>query len=423
VVFNPAVLPTIALAGLNAFITLTTAADVQTPKNDGVEALLLPDRAQVETLGTYTNGYWSSPFAADSNKKLDPGVGIRSDGNFQSLQHDPRDLVRVVIKRNPAAAGVKEYVLSATPNISLWLTRQTGGAQARSILNDGNDEPLGFKKGQSEQVIWVQWEDGRTNIPDSILAFKAVNKVNATIGTADKVRFYPFRTLVVLMAGHTESKDSATDWAILGKKASIYSEKGAGAHEKGLALYQAGYDVAMFAEDPGNGEWGATFNEKKCGSGFEKASVAIDNAVRFQGVRNIAMIGYSHGGAVVLKLSQFIFDQRYQDVTIPFTAYVDAIQLPKNNNKPEVPIALQQMPKNTLSHMNFYQSKGSGIVGKIEPHGGPMAMGDLSKIANGDETDLDSGEADDNTINHSNIDRDPRITNKIIPAVQSRVTK
>ncbi len=416
VVFNPAVLPTIALAGLNAFITLTTAADVQSPKNAAYEAELLPDRAQVETLGTYTNNGWSSPFAGSPDKKMNPGVGIRSDGVFPNLRHDPRDLVRVILKTNPDSRGIKEYRLGRYDNnISVWATRQSGGANPLGVLNDANDVPMTLGAREAERAVWVQWEDGRTNLPDSFLKFRAVDKNNQTIGTPDRVRFYPFRTLVVLFAGHLESEDSARDYPQLvttnadgspnKDAANVFPEKYSGAHMIGLRLYKAGYDVAMFSEDPGNS---TAANEARCGIGFTNAVPVVTKAIKDGGVKHIVLFGYSHGGGLAYDMSTWLSQKKTTGelnfTDIPFSAYIDAVQNPHQGQLKGMR-SVTNVPKLTTYHLNFYQSRISLPGELLDPHGVAMQPGteNYSASKDGGGTDIDSLY---NRTTHSLIDRD-----------------
>ena len=84
------------------------------------------------------------------------------------------------------------------------------------------------------------------------------------------------------------------------------------------------------------------------------------NAVNYQGVSSVALVGYSHGGGTVYNLAYRMYydgqNGNLQKITnsydLDFTSYIDAISNSSNAN----PLALDELPLGTQFHVNQYET-------------------------------------------------------------------
>lgn len=329
------------------------------------------------------------------------GVGLRSQktpttGNFAKLE------LNITGDANP---NNHTYFLTRTsPDIQVFSTSNGGGPLFSDNKALRASVPFNTGRKDSLYVAWVP-TGGDNAKKEAFLTFEVDDQTNNTMETVGKVRYFPFSSEVVLIAGHTESSESAGDYQglPLTLPAIDYAQKDSGAHKLGELLYQQGYDVAMFSEDPGNtAKHVDTFWEKECGKGLDQAEKAI-TAAASRNVHSFMLFGYSHGGGTLHDLSHWMAtqaDKHLLNYILPLTVYVDAIQNAHQENGKK-PNAEKELPEDTQSHLCFFQPNGTGVVGHIEPHGA------ATKGPNDITTSFpEDGDADQDLTDHSNIDRD-----------------
>jgi hypothetical protein len=220
--------------------------------------------------------------------------------------------------------------------------------------------------------MWVEWT-GRPETGPQTVSIWARDVRSGGEKPLDSVLFYPFNGIVVGM---------------LGEDFGLGNPPNSGVAQLVENLYDAGWDAHLFEEPdgedyPGKGE-------------LIDAEAEILNAVSNRGVVQVGLFGHSHGGAAVHLIATDLQAQLAGRLT--YCAYIDAIQLPVNNNN-----ALTVRPPGTLWLTNFYQTTNSII------HGAPVPGANSNTLIP--------------NIGHTDIDDDPFVLGTIFIEIMNSVSR
>ena len=250
-------------------------------------------------------------YTISENDEESPGAGIRVNGDDNN-----DNLIRVKLEVNstPVPEGF-EYVLKrSNDNIKVWDTSSKTGP-----ILDGNDEQV-LNFSTSPEIVWVENPSGGS----AFLELQLRETGETTAISYDKIKFYPFTSVVIVMGGEDQSPTDPP-------------QAGEGTFVIGRNLYLDGYDVHMFDEDE---LYGNVQNE-------------AENAVKERDVGEIAIFGYSHGGGGTYILANYLNNNRATigTFTISFTAYTDAVQDSFPYFPPE-----DRRPPSTNYLINYYET-------------------------------------------------------------------
>lgn len=247
-----------------------------------------------------TPHFISTPVPDD--QKVDPGVGIRLNGN-DSINNLIKVMLHVYPKIPPD--GVKYYLSRDNQNIDVW------GSHGWSypVLLITNQVEISFS-GQTTKEIYIE----NTSFGQSVLEFYA-EKSGVKI-SSDKIVFHSFNSIVFTIGGFLATPPDSRQgvWNLADDLYSTY-----------------GYDVYKYAWD-----------------GTSEMNSKIDEAINQNNVTNLAIIGYSYGGGSTYAIAKNTFINN-KSITIPFTAYIDAVVW-GSPNIPEIYI-----PCLSKLHLNYYQ--------------------------------------------------------------------
>lgn len=206
---------------------------------------------------------------------------------------------------------------------------------------------------------------------------------------SDKIHFYPFTSIVIALGGFTQYPTDPAD-------------DNYGTFKLAIELYKQGYDVHMYNENDVNvvGE-GVAYNE-------------VVRAIEKRKVYNVAILGYSHGGgATYLLATNLYFDtifSPYLSLTIPFTAYIDAVAKQSESDT----TAEWRRPKGTEYLLNYYQV---GSTADEFLDGGPIS--DLQNVIDHEFNVDEFGPKH----THFTIDDEPNVLNRIKSELTNRVNE
>ncbi|MGD9782246.1 MAG: hypothetical protein AB7V14_08855 [Kiritimatiellia bacterium] len=260
------------------------------------------------------------------------GAGIRINGDDDDHDGNPdmdnlpvtgeNDLIELRLDASLSSdQSDVEYVLKMNSNnLNVWST-QTKDPETE-ILACFYESPLNVATlvfGRASMTVWVENPFGGT---DNI-EFIARNKSDGTILDSDMIHFYPFSSVVVLFLGEFDEPTDPPEGGI---------------STLALAAYTNGYDAHLYDEP----DLGQPNTENIA---FDEIHSAVEN----RGVTAISLIGFSHGGGTVYRISHRM---DADDITynLTFTAYIDAITQPLLNTSAET-----RRPTNSAFHVNYYQ--------------------------------------------------------------------
>ncbi|MFN8643037.1 MAG: hypothetical protein U0802_15800 [Candidatus Binatia bacterium] len=271
-----------------------------------------------------------------------PGAGIRINGDDDDHDGTPdrndnnvageNDLVELVITTSPIAAppGYEYALIRSSANLRVWgdqakVTDILGSANAVALTSTGG--PITF---------WVENPNGGAGS----LEVQARPVGGGTVFASDAVQFYPFTSIVIALGGENQSPSDPP-------------ASGDGMFNIAASLYAQGYDVHMYDEDDVDSSGaGPTYDE-------------VVQAVRSRGIGTVSIFGYSHGGGSTHDLAERLNDGRagIGTFTIPYTAYVDAIE-----NDSDIDLDSEtRLPPTTAYHVNYYQRRDFFVKGNSIP--------------------------------------------------------
>jgi hypothetical protein len=257
-------------------------------------------------------------YSVPDNQKVDPGAGIRVDGNGGTNRIE----VTLTVGAMPTPDGMKYFLKRSNDSIKVW----TGNTNGVAILDTQDDQEIDFTN--TTQTVWV--EDVTSGSADLELQLRSTN--NNSVVNSDKVHFYSFTSIVIALGGRTQvPHDPVTPL--------LPDTSHPGAFDIGRYLYLNGYDVHMY-------------NEADVGSspGASVPYTEVQSAVQNRNVSNIAIFGYSYGGGATYNLAGAL------NTTLAFTAYIDAVIDPFPGIPCIVDGAQTNWPSGSSYHVNYYQS-------------------------------------------------------------------
>ncbi|MDA3800501.1 MAG: hypothetical protein PF692_15690 [Kiritimatiellae bacterium] len=312
-------------------------------------------RPQTEGVG------YGNPFqkhAVPDDQEENPGTGIRVNGDTETGANE-NDFIEVELKIEsyPAPAGLAYILKRNNTNIKVWDSQSMGNA----ILDSGTEATVTFSS--DTKTVWVENPDGGT----ADLEFVA--RVGSIDVDSDKIHFYPFTSVVIVLGGEGQNPDDP-----------VNDPGNHGTFEIAIDLYQQGYDVHMYNED-------VVASEDRGGVAYEE----VENAVNNRNVTQIAVFGYSHGGGSTYDLAVNLNNHEY---TITYAAYIDAVKQPLAEQE-------NRRPPGTAFLGNYYQNNGV-----LELGGGPVPGADF-------ELDVTTTAWGAN-LEHGNIDDHLNVINGVI---------
>lgn len=312
-----------------------TPSPSPTPTPPAVQIDLTAYRPQTEAYGV--------PFARRAVPDADEetlGAGIRrntddDDGNGLSDATQlgvvgENDLIELAITNTPALApaGWEYVIVRSGAHLKVWLD----AGKAFPLL-DANDEAV-LTTGNTS--LWVE----------SVAAVSGTVQVLARPAgggaaiASDTVLFYPFTSVVIALGGENQSPSDPPN-------------SNHGVFNIARDLYAMGYDVHMYDEDDVDG------------SGNGPAYAEVVRAIAKRGIGILSVFGYSHGGGSTYDLVERVAINAGSigSYTVPFTAYIDAIE-----NDSDIDIESERrLPFGTQYHVNYYQREDFFIRGNSVP--------------------------------------------------------
>ncbi len=246
------------------------------------------------------------------DKEEQPGVGIRKNGN-----DNDSNLIKVMLQVNPTIPpyGVIYRLKKDNQNICVF-----GNPDKTDpiLTNTINQQDMIFTSGT--QYIYVE----NTQIGNSNLVFEAIDTIDNSIISSDKIVFNSFTSIVIMIGGHGAPLPDINHTQ--------------GVYNLADDLYENwGYDVYKCKEDYGS----------QMGGGIDPIYNIIIDAKNNRNVSNVAIVGYSHGGGATYLVSHKLMNNSI-NITIPFTAYIDAICWYSG-------VSQDTIPCNSKLHLNYYQ--------------------------------------------------------------------
>ena len=312
------------------------------------------------------------------------GVGIRRNGDDDT---DPAagedDLIRVDLDVGDGPApwpppGVGRKVGRSSALINVWDNDNRAGAILTGATGDLADVPAGS---ESVYVDWPSIDDGAPTFEFSVWDTLHNNKA-----LWDEVVFKPFKSIVVIFVGEFEHP---TDPPQNGTSTFAVEE-----------YQKSGLDVHLFDENV----------VAENGSG--QAHMEVFSAIRDRGVKNVAIIGYSHGGGSTYHLATRLEADRPDLVMmghsfdIGFTSYIDAI-VNDDENPTASEIRRPCTPAVCKFHLNQYQRN-------LPPVG---LRGDRTTLNGG----ADEQEDRSTTTNHLTIDENAAVHDELREWLREKV--
>lgn len=289
---------------------------------------------------------YGAPFqrrAVPDAQEETPGAGIRFNGdddNGNGLMDatdgsvaGENDLIELSVQVSPfpAPAGWEYALVRTAPNVKVWFQSNKSFA-----VLDGNDEDVLTPAGATTTL----WAEGVAAAPATLQLVARPAGGGAALAT-DQVVLKPFTSVVIALGGENQSPGDPPD-------------SNHGMFNIALNLYAMGYDVHMYDED------------RVSSSGAGEAYDEVVRAVSRRGIGIVSIFGYSHGGGSTHDLAERLANNAGSigSFTIPYTAYVDAIE-----NDSDIDIESERrLPPGTQYHVNYYQRndffiKGNSVSG------------------------------------------------------------
>ncbi len=334
------------------------------------------------------------PFAEEES----PGVGIRRNGDDDNGNGLPDrldmggvagedDLIEVeVFTKLFNAPGLRYELTRGETDINVFAT----AAKTTALLDYTSGNTVVFTPTADLQSIWVEWVGtSGSGAPTADLTLTAYDAVHDTLVWSDTITFDPFESIVIVFLGEFQVPADPVPLQFRGMH---------GVNQFAIDEYRNGYNVYVYDED--------VLSSYGAGAPYDE----VVNAINKQGITNVAIMGYSHGGGATYNLAWRLNENvkaspTLTDITnpftVPFTAYIDAIALPTLN-----PTAENRRPLLSAFHVNQYQNITDGW-----PDGGP---------AGGDPIDYDRSGIPN--IYHDNIDDDPTVLGLIRTELHQKVS-
>jgi len=323
----------------------------------------------------------------------DQRVGVRwnnddddNDGTLDRWDNEVRgenDLVEIRLSFGTARPDPRVIwrLRMNNDNIRVWTTGPDKGAPAIMIL-DGNRSvrqntvpfPVGPHAGLiSLYVEWIVAPDQAADQDSTVLTFEAVDITNPQNVRSTSITLFGLQGMAFIFGG----KGQKPSWPI---------DPNHGIFMVGRQLYLRGFDVYLYAHN----QMPIALAEAKIGIGELAGGPS-------RGVKKVAVMGYSSGGATTFDFSTELFKLLggaggQQPVLYPadldFSVYIDAIRWPK----PELWVPETVRPATSL-HLNFFQK-----------HPNPWVLqGDLTIGPAGTTRNVDARSRTP-TVNHFDID-------------------
>ncbi|MDW8224230.1 MAG: hypothetical protein RMJ82_14900 [Gemmatales bacterium] len=231
--------------------------------------------------------------------------------------------------------------------------------QQRVNFGNNNEAEIRLQANQGNagvQTYFVEWVSNQAQPLTTTLTFEA--RMGNQVVTSDRILFYRFRTVVVVIGGRDQQ------WTLDRNQAVV---AGTGIFRLARDLYEEGYDVHPFAQDEQRRPvWIAT-PVARAGSGlaYDEVRAAVD----LRHVEHVVAMGFSWGGGAVFYLTrrldraargQIQGENIARAFSVPFTAYIDAIQHGERGvfdlrARRWIPPAENRVPPLTQFHVNYYQ--------------------------------------------------------------------
>jgi cysteine-rich repeat protein len=304
-----------------------------TPPPPSFQLALTAYRPQTEAYG--------SPFqrrAVPEAQEEVPGAGIRFNGDddngngladaTDAAVANENDLIELNVQLAPfpVPAGWEYAVVRSAPNVKLWYQSAKGIAAL-----DANDEVV-LTPGSASFALWAE---GVAAAPAAI-QLVARPAGGGAAAAMDQVVLQPFTSVVIALGGENQTPDDPP-------------ASNDGMFNIAVNLHAMGYDVHMYDED------------HVSSSGAGQAYDEVVRAVAQRGIGIVSIFGYSHGGGSTHDLAERLANNAGSigTFTIPYTAYVDAIE-----NDSDIDIESERrLPPGTQYHVNYYQRNDFFIRG------------------------------------------------------------
>lgn len=230
-------------------------------------------------------------------------------------------------------------------NVALWYT--PGKDPGTLAIASGSFETqVAFIGGKV--TMYAEWADPCACDGQTFLEFmlRKNTQPRDTVGKDDKVRLFPFRSIVVVMGGFEQDPK---EMYVKSNDNGVYSQLG-------QTLYQMmAYDVRLY-------------HEKKVESGGpNNAKADIMRAVSEQFVKEIAIVGFSWGGGSTFVLANSLKGEAIMsepfNAKISFTGYIDAIV---DSTTLELADSETKWPPGSKYHVNYFQQntfRSLGVIG------------------------------------------------------------
>ena len=373
--------------------------------NDDPDALPVPIGDEVELIISKTDmvayrpttegpAYWS-PFgrrAVPEDVEGTPGhgAGIRLNGDddnengtadrYDAVVAGENDLIEVTLHVGPAPSpsGI-EYVLKRSGDMILVWENQTKGGE---ILGWFTDEAT-ISVPSGTKTVWVEAVDhGHCNLELIARASSSGMAIHS-----DRVHFDTFSSVVIVFHGENGQPHDPPN-------------PGTGMDLIALDLYTSGYDVHAYDEpdihDIPNTE--------------DIALDEIESAFLERGVTSLGMIGYSHGGGSVYRVSDALPSPLFH---LDFTAYIDAISQPLLNITAET-----RRPLDCAYHVNYHQSADHDDA-PLYLDGAPSVPATGSPGYPGHEDNVDEPTV---TAGHVTIDDSPMVIDGVLNSLKAYIS-
>jgi len=232
------------------------------------------------------------------DKEEIPGAGIRVNGSDSG-----KNLVEVELGLAPTVSGVSYFLKRQNSSLKVW----EDVAKTTAVLDANDEEDLSTLSAYTYPLtVWVEYVPPATPggaTPDCVLSLEA-RDVGGTVVCSDKVDFYPFKSVVVGLAGEYLQ--------IGGVDILLPDPEDNGMRDPCTTLYEEGYDVHYFDEDA------------VTALGYGEAYDLVEDAVFNREVVAASIFGHSHGGGSTHDICN-VLDNAFGAGTtwtldIPFTA-------------------------------------------------------------------------------------------------------
>jgi hypothetical protein len=300
--------------------------------------------------------------------------------------------------------------------IQVWTT----STKASPYFGDGiSTVSLALTGDGSIVYFYVEWKTMAADATSCDLELWVTAPGEAKL--IDRLTFHPFKSEVIVFNGEGQVPGAVNDGTTQivnslrysGYDAYIFDEDDVGYDSPFTWVKNAIADI-VHGYDPGQqqqGDW--------------KSFAEVINAVRKRGVKELSIIGYSHGGGAEYVLSQALqteFGAGYTDFDLKFTAYIDAVAK-------RSPLAETHRPLESEFHVNLWQSG----PGDLDPgfqliQGGNVAGPAATTINDNVDSNADGGLYFPLERHHTNrknggIAESRRVQSTIIDSLEAKLNR